>query len=100
MPQLSKVHVDDGLSEVASQHLDEFMRQYVWKIVVGAVLWVPFGLNVYNPIHNSHPKFPNRLKNLPSHIIIQLIKRMLSIHAKALQKLLHRCIIDTPPSVR
>src|SRR5579859_5798240 len=100
MSQMLKMYIDDVLSEVAGRHLDEFMRQYVRKIAVGMVLFVPFGLNVYNPIYNPNPKFPNRLQNLLSRINIQLIKCMPSMHAETLKKLVNHRIIHTPSSIR
>ena len=87
MPQLLKMDVDDDFSKLADRYLDEFVRQYVRKIAIGMIFFVPFGLNVRHTIHDPRAKFPDRLQDFTMCIIIQPVKHISRMHAERFQKL-------------
>ena len=99
MPQLLKVDVDNGFSKLASWHLHEFMKQYVWKITTGMVFFIPFDLNVHHSVYDPRAKFLNWLQDFEIYIIIQLIKGILCMHAERFQKLENVYVIYPPPVV-
>src|SRR5947199_5065690 len=91
--------IDCFLPKVASRYLDEFMRQYVWQIAVGIVSFISFRLNVDNPFHNSSREMTDRMQDFAMQFIIQRLKCIPRIHAKACNKQYNLSIIHIQRSV-
>ena len=96
MSQLLEMCIHSCILEIASRDLDEFMRQYMRQIAVGMVSFFPFRLNVDNPLRNLNRKISNRMQNFAMQFIVQRLKRISRMHAKALNKQINVSVIHIP----